>query len=239
MVRRLPAGQGAEYEVICGARRHFAIGWLNAHNYPQLRYLIDVRDLTDEEAFRLADLENRDCVDISDFERARDYAGALRLYYDGRQKDMAARLEVSETWLSRYLNLAKLPEELVAAFASIHDLKEAHARRLRPLLDDAEGKARMLAEAERLAAAQAAAREGQGAPVPAARVLAALDLAGKPAPALKTEAGHERVFRRAPGESGIRMRRKNGKITLEFNETLSAQALRAAFEQFLAARSGG
>ncbi len=239
VVRRLPAGQGAEYEVICGARRHFAISWLNAHNYPQLRYLIDVRDLTDEEAFRLADLENRDRVDISDFERARDYAGALALYYDGRQKDMAARLEVSETWLSRYLNLARLPEGLVAAFASIHDLKEAHARRLRPLLDDPDGKARMLAEADRLAASQAAARAGQGEAVAAGAVLTALQAAGKPETKAGPREAAERVFRRSPGESGIRMRRKGGKITLEFNETLSTGALRAAFEQFLTARSGG
>ena len=46
IVRRLPAGQGAEYEVICGARRHFAISWLRANNYPQFRYLIEVRDLS-------------------------------------------------------------------------------------------------------------------------------------------------------------------------------------------------
>ena len=32
IVRRLPAGQGAEYEVICGARRHFAVTWLRANN---------------------------------------------------------------------------------------------------------------------------------------------------------------------------------------------------------------
>ena len=59
--------EGAPYEVICGARRHFAVTWLRANNYPQFRYLIEVRDLTDEEAFRLADLENRDRADLSDF----------------------------------------------------------------------------------------------------------------------------------------------------------------------------
>ena len=49
IVRRLPEGQGAEFEVICGARRHFAVSWLRANNYPQFRYLVEVRDLTDEE----------------------------------------------------------------------------------------------------------------------------------------------------------------------------------------------
>ena len=116
--RREGQGEGPRYEVICGARRHFAISWLRANTYPQFRYLIELRDLTDEEAFRLADLENRDREDLSDYERARDYARALKLYYGGKQKAMAARLEVSEAWLSRYLNLAKLPEAVVAAFPS-------------------------------------------------------------------------------------------------------------------------
>lgn len=237
VVRRLPAGEAEEFEVICGARRHFAVSWLNGHNYPQLRYLIEIRELTDEEAFRLSDLENRDREDISDYERARDYAGALELYYAGRQKEMAERMEVGEAWLSRYLNLARLPEEIVAAFASIRDLRESHARRLRPLAEEAGARARIFAEAKRIAALQAAARAGQGEAWPAPKVVSALAAAAKPAAEPAPEAGTAgRVFRRGPGESGIRMRRKGGKITLEFNESLSVAALRAAFEQFLAAR---
>ncbi|MFC6761505.1 ParB/RepB/Spo0J family partition protein [Sulfitobacter porphyrae] len=83
IVRRRAEGQGAEYEVICGARRHFAVCWLRANNYPKFEYLIEERDLTDEEAFRLADIENRDREDISDLERARDYAKAVEAYYGG------------------------------------------------------------------------------------------------------------------------------------------------------------
>ena len=110
---RRRTGPGAPYEVICGARRHFAISWLRANNYPQFRY-----DLTDEEAFRLADIENRDRADLSDYERARDYAHALDLYYGGKQRNMAARLEVSGAWLSRYLYLARLPEIVSSEAAS-------------------------------------------------------------------------------------------------------------------------
>lgn len=106
---RARAGDGPRFEVICGARRHFAVSWLRANNYPQFRYLVEERALTDEEAFRLADIENRDREDLSDYERAVDYAQALERYYGGRQKTMATRLEVSEAWLSRYLQLAKLP----------------------------------------------------------------------------------------------------------------------------------
>ena len=69
-----------------------------------------VANLTDEEAFRLSDIENRDREDISDYERATDYADALGRYYENRQNAMAERLEVSEAWLSRYLLLAKTPK---------------------------------------------------------------------------------------------------------------------------------
>ncbi|MEI4487453.1 ParB/RepB/Spo0J family partition protein [Frigidibacter sp. MR17.14] len=239
VVRRLSrqeaAARGADYEVVCGARRHFAVTWLRDNNYPQFRYLIEERDLTDEEAFRLADIENRDREDLSDLERARDYASALDLYYGGRQKTMAERLEVSEAWLSRYLQLARLPEEVVAAFASIRDIKELHARALRPMLADAEHK--VIAEARALAAEQARARDGQGEAVHVAKVLARLKSAWK---GPKPEAGARGlVFRRSPHESGVVMRRKGKSVSLEFSDNLSEAALRAALEAYLIHRFRG
>ena len=223
IVRRR-AGEGAEYEVICGARRHFAISWLRANNYPQFRYLVEVRDLTDEEAFRLADIENRDRADLSDYERARDYAKALELYYGGKQKAMAARLEVSEAWLSRYLYLARLPEVVVRAWPQITDLKELHARILRPLLTDSGDK--VLAEAEAIAAEQDHARTGQGALVPVPRVLARLKAATLP-PAKQT----------APSGK-LRIRERGREVTLQFDRDLDEPTLRAELDRFLAERFG-
>nr|WP_274609767.1 ParB/RepB/Spo0J family partition protein [Rhodobaculum claviforme] len=223
IVRRR-TGQGAAYEVICGARRHYAVSWLRANNYPQFRYLIEVRDLTDEEAFRLADLENRDREDLSDYERARDYARALELYYGGKQKVMATRLEVSEAWLSRYLNLAKLPAEVVAAFPSLREVRELHARRLRPALSDDAARARVMAEA--------AALTGQGVATPQvlARLLAAAE-GPRPTPA-------RTIYRRNPHESGVELKRRGRKTVLEFDDTLSEAAVRAALAQFLTDRYG-
>lgn len=237
VVRRLPAGaparqDGAEYEVICGARRHFAVTWLKAHNYPQFRYLIEVRDLTDEEAFRLADLENRDREDISDLERARDYAGALDHYYGGSQKAMAERLEVSEAWLSRYLKLAELPPAIVAAFASIRDLRELHARTLRPLLSDDATAGAVLAAAAKLAGEQALARQGKIAPVLAPTVVARLKAAAEGPRSARSST----MFRPDPKAPGLEMRRRAGKVLLEFKESMPEAALRAALDAFLAAQ---
>ena len=147
IVRRVRGVPDVDFEVICGARRHWTVTWLRAHNYSDFRFLVEVRDLTDEEAFRISDLENRAREDLSDIERARDYLKALGRHYGARQKDMAARLNVSEAWLSRYLDLARLPVDLVAAFSDPHELKIKHVTLLKPLLKPDDRARRVLAEA--------------------------------------------------------------------------------------------
>ena len=219
IVRRLD-GPGAEYEVICGARRHFAVSWLRANNYPQFRYLIEERALTDEEAFRLADIENRDREDISDYERAVDYARAVDRYYGGQQKTMAERLQMSPGFLSRFLQLANLEPEIVAAFASVRDIREIHARQLRPLMVDAAARDRVLEAARAIAAGEA--RPG------AAEVMARLKAAGSP-PRKRVVA--DRVFKNPEGN--VRLRRKGTMLSLEFHRDLSDTALRAAVDAFL------
>ena len=163
IVRRLPrvSDEGHEYEFVCGARRHYAVSYLREHGHPDFRYLIEVRQLTDEEAFRLSDVENRDREDLSDYERARDYLGALDLYYGGQQKRMAERLEMSRSYLSNFLDLGRLPSRVVAAFGSPQVLRVNHSRVLKPLLKgEAAGqvldRADVIAEfqAERLAAGE-------------------------------------------------------------------------------------
>lgn len=223
-------GEGPEYEVICGARRHFAISWLRNNNYPQFKYLIEERVLTDEEAFRLADIENRDREDISDYERARDYAKAVEAYYNGKQKLMAERLQVSPAWLSRYLQLARLDPRIVAAFPSLRDVKELHARQLKPLMATDAGATAVLEEADIIAAEQ----QAQGVPV--AKVIARLKAAAQPR---KERRVADVTFRRHPDEKGVQMRKKGSRVQLEFEGGMTDDALRFALEQFLKARNAG
>jgi ParB family transcriptional regulator, chromosome partitioning protein len=127
---RLVEGRGeVKYEIVCGARRFWTcqyLGW---------KYFIEIRDLSEEEAFRLSDIENRAREDLSDYERAIDYKKALTQYYQN-QVQMANRLEVTTSWLSRYLDLADLPEEIVKAYRDITEIKTIHARKLKPYLND-------------------------------------------------------------------------------------------------------
>lgn len=160
-----------EYEIICGARRHWTASYLG------WKLLIEVRDLSDEEAFRLADVENRDRQDISDLERARDYRNALVMFYDNNKKQMATRLEVSENWLFKLLVLAELPQTIVDAYADIADIKERHARALNPLLKDASKKALIMEKAEQLASIQKAEKESGGQMLAGDKVIAQLKAA--------------------------------------------------------------
>ncbi len=176
IVRRVKDDPNIDFEVICGARRHWTISWLRAHNYPDFRFLIDIRNLTDEEAFRLADLENRARDDLTDLERARDYLRALDAYYEGRQKIMAERINVTESWLSRYLDLARLPSQLMAAFAVPQDLRIKHVTAIKPLLKPEERRQRVCDEAPRLAKHQVES----AAPMAVPDVIRALALAADP-----------------------------------------------------------
>lgn len=77
VVRRIENDGAHDFELIVGTRRHFAISWLRVNAYPDMKLLAHVVDIDDEAAFRLADIENRARKDISDIERARNYADAV------------------------------------------------------------------------------------------------------------------------------------------------------------------
>jgi len=125
IVRRVEGDPDHDYEVIAGSRRHWAISWLRANNYPDMMFLAQVYALDDEAAFRISDIENRARKDVSDFERARTYLAALDQHYGGRQVRMAERLRLSKGWLSKMLSVGGLPDWVVSAFASPADIQLA------------------------------------------------------------------------------------------------------------------
>jgi len=177
------------YEVICGARRHFAVSHLREIEHRQdILYLVDNRDITDEEAFRLSDLENREREDISDFERSRDYGRALDAYYDGNKALMAERIGVDRTWLSRYLRIGELPQDILGAYGDVRDIGIRHAAELSPLLSG-EASGLVLSKARSLADARA-----NGDSLTASATLQALKGAAKASP--------ERDVRRIHDEKG-------------------------------------
>lgn len=181
VVRHVTGDPDHDYELIAGTRRHFAISWLRAHSYPDMKLLAQVAELDDEAAFRLADIENRARRDITDIERARNYAEALPIHYGGKAVRMAERLKLSKGWLSKMLKAATIPDEVLAAFADPAELTLNPAYRLAGALDDKARARAIRKEAKAIAAQNAKARSegraGLPGPVTLKRLLAASDLA--------------------------------------------------------------
>ena len=182
LVRINPSDADLPYQLLVGSRRRFAINWLNHNGRPELRLSALIVDMSDEEAFRLADIENRERADICELDRARSYQGAVDRFYGGVQSRMAEALGLSNSQLSRLLALAQLPQEVVDAFATRAELKVRYSELLTPLLRRPQQRAEMIAEAKRIGAQQQAfAAQGERM-IPSATVLARLREAVAPRP---------------------------------------------------------
>lgn len=144
VVRKVTDSDQYDYEVICGARRHWTASYL------EVDLLIDVRTLTDRQAFILQDLENRDRQDISDYERALDYRNALAKYFDNDQTAMAKHLQLNRVLFRRLLSLTELPETVVEAYRDKHGLKAHHADPILKLLAEPKSRRLVLDRAKRI-----------------------------------------------------------------------------------------
>lgn len=178
VVRRIEGDPDHDYEVIAGTRRHWSISWLRANSWPDMKFLAQVADLDDEAAFRLADIENRARKDVSDLERARNYAEALKTHYGNHLTRMAERLKLSKGWLSKMLKVAKIPDAVIAAFASPAEVQLKPAYPLAQALDDKDRGTAIRREAAKLSREQDARREDGRPPLASADVIARLMAAG-------------------------------------------------------------
>lgn len=144
IVRRLQNDPDYDFEIIAGVRRWWTVQWLRAHHHPDFEYLVTIQHVSDEEAFRVSDIENRSRKDISDWERANEYMRALEEFYDGSQSEMAEHLKISRSWLSRLLDVARLPAEIIQVFGDTHDVTVRIARDIKPLVSDPRALALMI-----------------------------------------------------------------------------------------------
>lgn len=234
-VRRVDDGGIHSYEVIAGARRHFAVTYLrDVEKLSNIEFHVQpIEGLTDIDAHALMDLENRQREDISDFERARDYLTAIDAFYDGKQSVMAERLELSTSYLSRLLDLARLPDEIVEAFPSILDLKERHARDLKPFLNDGKSKSRMITEALRLKEHHKIGKSAGADPMDVKDVLARLLTAARGNK--KSPAPKPNFIKSDNGTKVLKLTRsaKAAKIDFDLTKGVSRTEAQQAFENLL------
>lgn len=170
VVRQIDGDAGHDYELIAGSRRHWAVSWLRARGW-DIRLLAQVSNVGDEAAFNLSDTENRARQDVSDLERARNYAWALEAIYGGSLARMADSMKVSKSWLSKTITVSKIPDDIIAAFNSPSDVKIKPAYALAQALADRDRASRIREIADQLTKGQVRARERGHPPMSAPEVL--------------------------------------------------------------------
>ncbi len=209
IVRRLQNDPDHDYEIIAGVRRWWTVNWLRQHHYPDFEYLVTTQHVSDEEAFLISDIENRSRKDITDWERAKEYTRALAEFYNGSQSEMAQHLKITASWLSRLLDVARLPNSIVSAFAHPHEITVRVARDIKPLTADPRALERMGLEASRIAAERAESEEPMRGPDVAKRLMRA---AAEPA----KKSGGETEIVSSYGKPMIRYQRgRGGALTIK------------------------
>jgi ParB family chromosome partitioning protein len=134
-----------DIELICGARRLFVARHLN------VPLLIDVREMTDRAAVIAMDIENRQRLDVSPYERSLSFARCLRAGYFESQDDLAKALKISQSQVSRLLTLARLPSVVVSAFSNPLEIREGWGPDLAAALQDVRKREATIARARTLA----------------------------------------------------------------------------------------
>jgi ParB family chromosome partitioning protein len=163
LVRRLPEGDTHDFEVIAGARRHFAVSYLrDERDRDDVYYLVEPQAIDDRDAFVLSDLENRSRKDISDYERALDYKSALDEFYSSNVSRMAEEIGMNRSSLKHYIALASLPMAVVDAYGELHELPLRHGSTLLPKLKREGEAAKILDEAASLSGEQRRSMEARG-----------------------------------------------------------------------------
>ncbi|MGH8294725.1 MAG: ParB/RepB/Spo0J family partition protein [Steroidobacteraceae bacterium] len=133
-------------EIICGARRLFIARQLG------ISLRVELRRLSDHEAFALMDGENRLRRDLSCYARGMSYASALRRKMFRSQRELARALGISVTQVTRCVMLANLPAIVIDAFPKPADIRERWGVVLHQVCQDQKLRAAMLERARRLAA---------------------------------------------------------------------------------------
>ncbi|HEY6924153.1 MAG TPA: ParB/RepB/Spo0J family partition protein [Steroidobacteraceae bacterium] len=134
-----------DVELIYGTRRLFVARHVNKP------LLVELREISDREGLVAMDIENRQRVDISPYERGMSYARWLRDGHFQSQDDLARTLKISSSQVSRLLKLARMPSVLVAAFGTPMEICERWGLDLMQALEDPGKRAPTLSKARAIA----------------------------------------------------------------------------------------
>lgn len=115
--RRLLNDPDCDIEIVYGARRHLATRLLGRD------LIVEIREMTDDEALCAMEKENQQRMAPSPYERGRTWLRLLRGKACKSHQDIADRIGVARSLVSRLISIAELPAVIIAAFASPDDIK--------------------------------------------------------------------------------------------------------------------
>jgi ParB family chromosome partitioning protein len=145
--RPLTGDPDFDIELIYGARRLYVARHVNTP------LLVELREISDRDAVIAMDIENRQRVDVSPYERGLSYARWLESGVFASQDEIAEALKVSTSQVSRLLKLARLPEAITSAFATPIDICEAWGLDLVDAFEDPAKTKALIKKARALASA--------------------------------------------------------------------------------------
>jgi len=119
-----------DVEIITGTRRLFIARHL------KISLIVAIREFSDLEAIVEMEIENRLRKDLSPYERGMSYARWLRGKYFTSQEELANKLHVSASQVSRLLTLAHLPTVILNAFGKPVEIREGWGVKLMRILED-------------------------------------------------------------------------------------------------------
>jgi ParB family chromosome partitioning protein len=129
LVRPLPRGGAASYEIVAGERRWRAAGMAGLTSIQVL-----VREVDDEQSLALALIENLQREDLNPMEQAAGL-GLLQSRFGMTQEELAKKVGMSRPAVANTLRLLQLPEPMQADLAS-GAMTPGHARALLSLGDE-------------------------------------------------------------------------------------------------------
>lgn len=127
--------KGSSYEIVAGERRYQAAKAAGLEEVPVI-----IRDISDEDVFKLALIENLQRSDLSPLEEAQGYRQLLR-EKDLTQEELARILSKSRSTITNTLRLLDLPDE-VQELVEDGSLTAGHARAILAVPSD-EGRIRL------------------------------------------------------------------------------------------------
>lgn len=208
-----------KFELVYGARRLFVARHLN------LSLLAEIRQMTDQDAIIAMDIENRQRMDVSPYERGRSYSRWLQAGYFASQDEVARALKISASQVSRLVKLAQLPCVIVEAFGKSSSICEGWGLDLIEALQDPERRKRTTQAARDIC--------NSGASLPAREVYRRLLTASARGRKLK-RAAHDEIVKDSDGSMLFRVKHQSNSVALVLPiNKLSEDSLRKVKEAMI------